>query len=244
MRLKIVFNCNKNIILSVDLNYYIQSFIYKNISSELAEFLHDKGYSANGRIFKLFTFSKLFGQCTFDKQNKRFHFFPPVTIYIASPIESFIRTFANHILINNDLHIGNNKLEVMNISFENDEVNEEVYVKTLSPIVVYSTMYEPNGKKYTCYFMPGDPKFESLIAANLTKKLIAYGQAPENSMIELKPIGSIEQKIVSYKGFIIKGSEGRFLLKGSKNVVNIALNSGLGAKNSQGFGFIIQDRKE
>lgn len=240
MRLKILFNCKKDIILSVDYNYNIQSFIYKNISSEMADFLHEKGYYFKERNFKLFTYSKLLGKCTFDKDNKSFCFKPPVTLYISSPVDDFIVSFANHILTSNNLYICNNKLEVESIELERDKPEKEIYIKTLSPIVVYSTLFEATGTKYTCYFMPGESKFNSLIQENLRKKTIAFGFDPQDGILSIEPVGRIEQKIVTYKGFIIKGSEGKFKLKSNENLIDMALNSGLGSKNSQGFGCIIR----
>ncbi|NLY18305.1 MAG: CRISPR-associated endoribonuclease Cas6 [Clostridiaceae bacterium] len=240
MRLKLLFNCKEDIILTVDYNYHIQSFIYKNISNDMADFLHQKGYCYNERNFKLFTYSKLFGKCTFDKDNKTFCFKPPVTLYISSPVDNFIVSFANHILTNNDIYISKNRLEVESIEMERDKPEKEIYVKTLSPIVVYSTLFDAAGGKYTCYFMPGEAKFKSLIQENLRKKTIAFGLDPQDGILNIEPIGRIEQKIITYKGFIIKGSEGKFKLKANENLINMALNSGLGSKNSQGFGCIIR----
>lgn len=240
MRLKLLLNSEENLMLSVDYNYYIQSFIYRNISNDLADFLHQKGYCYNGRNFKLFTYSKLFGHCTFDKDNKTFCFKPPVKLYISSPVDNFIVSFSNHILTNDNLYIGNNRVKIESIELERDKPDKEIYVKTLSPIVVYSTLYEATGKKYTCYFIPGETKFNSLVQENLRKKTIAFGLDPQDGIINIEPIGKIEQKIITYKGYIIKGSEGKFKLKSNENLINMALNSGLGSKNSQGFGCIIR----
>lgn len=240
MRLKAVFTSKKDIILPVDYNYQIQSFIYKNISSDMAEFLHGKGYMAKGRSFKLFTFSKLFGKCEFDRNNKTFCFKSPVTLHIASPVENFIVSLANHILVSSDIYVGKNNLQVQNISFEKETPEGELTVKTLSPIVVYSTLYDAEKKKYTCYFVPGEPKFVPLVVGNLKKKIMAFGQDAASSFLEIKPIGRTTQKIITYKGFVIKGSEGIFTLKGSQDMLGMALNAGLGAKNSQGFGCVVK----
>jgi CRISPR-associated endoribonuclease Cas6 len=240
MRIKVTFGCTEDIILPVDYNYYIQSFIYKNISEDMAEFLHSNGYHAKGRSFKLFTFSKLLGKLKYDKDNKRFYFKPPVSLQIASPVDDFIISFANKILVNNELYIAKNKVEVQNINFEKDKAEGEIFVKTLSPVVVYSTLFDPTGKKYTVYFVPHEPKFEPLIVENLKKKITAFGRDASDCVMEIKPVGTFKQKIVTYKGFTIKGSEGKFKLKGSENMLNMALNAGMGAKNSQGFGCVIK----
>ena len=171
---------------------------------------------AKGRSFKLFTFSKLFGKCEFDRNNKTFCFKSPVTLHIASPVENFILSLANHILVSSDIYVGKNNLQVQNISFEKETPEGELTVKTLSPIVVYSTLYDAEKKKYTCYFVPGEPKFVPLVVGNLKKKIMAFGQDAASSFLEIKPIGRTTQKIITYKGFVIKGSEGIFTLKEAK----------------------------
>ncbi len=237
MRLKVVFDCNEDIVLPVDYNYYIQSFIYKNISNEMADFLHNKGYCASGRSFKLFSFSKLIGKCSFDRNNQRFRFKPPVSLYISSPVDDFIKSFANHILIN-DLFIFKSHIEVSGMDFQKDVIDEEIHVITLSPVVVYSTLFDMQKKRHTCYFMPREPKYNSLIEENLKKKCIAFGNELTDGKIEITPAGNIRQKILTYKGFTIKGCEGLLKLKGSSDMIRMALDAGLGSKNSQGFGCI------
>ena len=106
----------------------------------MAEFLHGEGYMAKGRRFKLFTFSKLLGKCELNRNNKIFRFKSPVTLYIASPVENFIVSLANHILVSSDIYVGKNNLQVQNISFEKETPEGELTVKTLSPIVEYSTL--------------------------------------------------------------------------------------------------------
>lgn len=63
---------------------------------------------------------------------------------------------------------------------------------------------------------------------------------PENDEFNISPIGRFNERIVKYKDFIIKGYTGKFELKGSKELMEIAFCTGLGSKNSQGFGNIIQ----
>lgn len=44
--------------------------------------------------------------------------------------------------------------------------------------------------------------------------------------------------IIKYKGTVIKGYSGDFILKGNPELIKLAYDTGLGSKNSQGFGCI------
>ncbi len=50
-----------SLVLPIHYNELIQAFIYRNLSEDLATFLHNKGFSLSEgkRKFKLFTFSRL-----------------------------------------------------------------------------------------------------------------------------------------------------------------------------------------
>jgi len=51
-------------------------------------------------------------------------------------------------------------------------------------------------------------------------------------------MGKNRLHVLTYKGTLIKGYSGRFVLEGDQNLIELALSSGLGSKNSQGFGYI------
>ncbi|MDW8006824.1 MAG: CRISPR-associated endoribonuclease Cas6, partial [Thermomicrobium sp.] len=49
------------------------------------------------------------------------------------------------------------------------------------------------------------------------------------------------KRLERYKGTWIEGWVGRFVLEGPPDYLRLALEAGLGAKNSQGFGFVEED---
>ncbi len=61
MQYTIKFKCS-NLKLPIHYNHILQGFIYKNIFDDnFREFLHEKGFETDGKKFKLFTFSQLYG---------------------------------------------------------------------------------------------------------------------------------------------------------------------------------------
>lgn len=72
MRFKITIEFNGNLELPINYNKILQGFIYRNImDKDLAQFIHDKGFSYEKRKYKMFTFSRLQGDFTIDKIRKK-----------------------------------------------------------------------------------------------------------------------------------------------------------------------------
>ena len=70
MRIHIITDVGKGIILPINYNHLLVGIIYRFLSAsnpEYADFLHDEGYSAAEKRFKLFTFSQLMAD------NRRIH---------------------------------------------------------------------------------------------------------------------------------------------------------------------------
>jgi CRISPR-associated endoribonuclease Cas6 len=122
--------------------------------------------------------------------------------------------------------------------------SEEVRVKTLSPITCYSQMQRGDGRKYTVYFHPFSPDFSESVHNNLVKKFRALypGQEVPEGKVEVRPLGKVWEQVAKFdekSNFPIKGWEGEFLLKGPTPLLQVAVDCGLGAKNSGGWGCIV-----
>lgn len=240
MELRIIFQSENNIVLPTHYNHILQGFIYSNISADLAEFLHEKGYILNNRNFKLFTYSNILtkGQV----KNKKLYFGKTVEWVVKSPIPEFINSFGTYILQKDDLNLGNNKVTVNRTQLKKQKVDsDEIEVKAISPIVAYSTFAKENGSKYTCYFSPHENDFPRIIKENILKKYTAfYGDLEKDVEFTIQPISNVNLNIVYYKDFLIKGYSGKYKIRGDKRLLELALDAGVGSKNSQGFGCIEQ----
>lgn len=229
---------NGGLFLPIHYNRLIQGAIYENISKDLAGFLHDRGYAYGSRRFKFFTFSRLLGKYHLDQSKKQIFFKEGARLYISSPIEEFCTSLMGCILGEGEIRLGNIPVEVTGISVEKPVVARDVItVNLISPVVVYSTFYNLEGDKYTCYFQPGEKEFARLVEDNLRKKYAAYyGRvAPEGNFM-LEPLNRPRMNITIYKQTVIKGYTCRLRLCAPQELLQVAVDAGLGAKNSQGFG--------
>ncbi len=231
---------NGKLSLPVHYNYLVQGFLYRNITEELGDFLHDEGFVYGKRRFKMFTFSRLRGEYELRGDRIEFRLPPPVRLTISSPYGRFIEEFANMLLRREELELGGHRIYVGSIRVHPEpEIGAEMKVKTLSPVVVYSTLQTKEGKKKTYYYSPYEAEFADLVDNNLRKKYEAFfGKAVRARKLKMEVAGRAGEKIVKYRGTVIKGWMGRFVLKGDKRLLKLGYESGIGSKNSQGFGMV------
>ena len=226
--------------IPVDYNHIVQSAIYHSIDADLANRLHGQGFVADGRVFRLFSFSRLIGPFTMDKQTGQIHFNGEIELVISSPVMEFVQSLANRLLQQGGWRLGTQWVDIYEIRAEQMKVDgSSVLIKTLSPITAYSTMLRPDGRKYTVYFQPCDPDYDAMITANLQKKYKAfYGQPAPEGMVRIKPRGNVKMNLFRYKGIIIKGYSGVLHVDGPQELLQMAVDGGLGSKNAQGMGCV------
>lgn len=251
MRIKITFTSENPILLPIHYNYVLQSFIYNNLSDDFAEFLHSQGFKLGRRSFKLFTFSRIMGNFELLPEQK-IQIFSPFEVVVSSPLEKFIKDFAASLLKKEDINLIGQRIEVENITvypaIKEENVKDGIIIKMISPVVVYKTFRNETEKK-TYYFNPVEQEFSELIKKNLIKKAtILYNNNFEDSFFEIQPNFEVNQnycKIIKYKDTVIKGWMGIYKICGDPLLLKTAYESGLGSKNSQGFGcFEILDEKK
>ncbi len=244
MQINIKFYKNDQIVLPIQYNHIVQAFIYNIIDMKLASFLHNNGFG-DSRKFKMFTFSKLYGKYNIKTKPGFIIYDKELNLTICSPFEEFCKSFVNGI-IQKKIFLGENELEIVSAEINPIIIEkDEILCKTLSPIVAYSTLMKHGGSKYTIYFEPKENEFEKQINLNLKHKYEAFYNYTVNDFnIKINPISKYKQNIINYKDFIIKGYSGLFKINGPKEILRFAIETGLGSKNSMGFGCLkIIDKK-
>ncbi len=248
MKLKFRFTSpNKDrLLFPIHYNHIVQSFIYRNLNKELSFKLHEFGFvdELSKRRLKFFTFSRLLPTKGVEFKDGNLCFYGPVVLVVASPMEEFMKALAKNILTAGNLRLGNEELVVESVEVEAvPEYQERILVRTLSPITVYSTLKTPDNKKKTYYYSPFEKEFEELLIKNLYLKFRLWYDAvpdPKVHFASIKPyrVKAKDQRIVVYKHTVIKGWDGVYELSLHPQLFNLAFDTGLGAKNSLGFGCI------
>jgi len=226
--------------IPIHYNYLVQSAIYAALPEEVAARLHDEGFKSGKRSFKMFAFSRLLGKFTLDRAAGTIAFPEGASLVISSPDTGFFLSLINNLLTKSYVRFGQSIFYVEEVRFEEQLAGGEVLnVRTLSPVVAYSTLLRPEGGKYTCYYQPGEREFDKLVAANLAKKYEAFHgcRGPEGE-VRVRPLDRPRLHVTSYKGTVVKGYTCRLKLSGPRDLLQMALDAGLGGKGSQGYGCV------
>jgi CRISPR-associated endoribonuclease Cas6 len=220
----------------VQYNHLVQGALYRSISPSLSAFLHSQGFLYEKRAFKLFTFSRLFGRR--ERQDNQLVFRSPIQLHVSSPIDQFVRELANTLLQRGTMVLGDSTLLIREVNFPREpSFSARTEIRTLSPVTVYSTLYDGEGRRKTYYYHPREEEFTHLVEANLKKKAALLTQGRRYaSAVDIKSAGRVREAVVLFKGTVVKGWTGRFTLRAPKTLLRIAYETGLGSKNSQGFG--------
>lgn len=242
MRLQLTFKpINKNLVLPINYEEILQGFLYRSIQNlQLASFLHDQGFFTGKRNFKLFTFSRLSGQFNIHKENKTIEFTDRIFWRVSSVLDELIEDLGKNFLFKEKVEINGQPVLIESIKIKefNAEDQGTYPIKMLSPLTIYQTYENAHGDKKTQFYSPFDFAFSDMIEKNFKNKYEAYFQKKPKHPLKIKPLKvSRKNKVVTfYKGTIINAWTGIYQLTGPVEYIKFLYDTGLGAKNSQGFG--------
>ena len=248
MRIKILADVGNGITLPINYNYPLAGVVYRFLAEsdpEYASFLHNEGYAAAEKRFKLFTFSQLMAERR-RISGDRIHFGSTLTWYVSSPVERFLSHFADTLLTTGRLSISQHQLRIKDVTVPRiPRFRPEMYFRCLSPITM-STKRERDGEEAMHYCLPDDPAFSELIRQNLIRKHEAiHGRAPHDDTLTFafdqdyidRRKGRVT-RLVDYKGIKIRGVLCPFRVSGNPALIQIGYECGFGDKNSAGFGMV------
>lgn len=230
--------------LPINYNHIIQAIIYNAIDqiSDKSEFYHDIGYRRYGRNYKLFQFSELKGD--YYIQDKKIYFKSYISFSVRSVEPFFIRLLAESFW-KNGITLGDKTYRTIHLKLSNDTVDDKtILIKMITPITVYSTDLET---KKTIYYSPKDEQFFEMIKNNFYRKYQAYYGIQPDTAIEIRcGDENLPKKVVTkYKGIYITAWYGTYEISGERKYLDFLYQTGLGSKNSQGFGmFDLISRKK
>jgi len=236
--------------------HYLQAAVYGLLSEDLAAFLHGPGFLFEKRSFRLFTFSRLQSVSPPRREKDVLLFDSPLSFVLSSPVLDILEECAQGLLSGRLFRLGNNELLCSGVEVTAPVVaGTRVLLRTLSPITLYSTLRRGDGRPYTVYYEPQETAFSEQIASNLRKKQAALaGTAEKNCpgerddaevsqdpLLRFRPVGRVHRVTGFFSPgdtFPVKGWDGLFRLEGPQELLQLALDAGLGAKNSSGWGCV------
>ena len=241
MEFKLYFQSNGPFVLPLSYHHILQGFIYKSLSEypEFSEFLHNRGYQRRGQSFKLFVFSLLKGH--FQISGSKIIFDNFVEMEIRSPVPFFCDTLVKVFEKQEFFEMAGQKIFLLHYDVLNTEIfEEEMDIKMLSPVCV-DVGYNEGEKTKTKYLDPLDPYFNYYLTKNFQRKFQAVtGESTHSGIFLLPPedFNLDKNKYVTRFGgdIFITEWKGNFKLKADVQSMQFLYDTGLGARNSQGFG--------
>lgn len=250
MRIAITLEASGGLELPIHYSPTLQGFIYHQLEHTLAEWLHEHAYPLDKRRYKMFTFSRLTpaDQRRYQIQNGTIYFPGPASFSLASVNHEVLRSLAETLLKTPKLQLGNNHCTLRGVEVlkkPTPDFTKPIRVRALSPITVYQTLTHPSGSKKTYYYSPHEREWHQLLRDNLVRKAKALEwqdnaqEALEHARVTPRNVTSKHQKILKYKGNVIKGWVGHYDITGVPEAYfELLYDAGLGSKNSQGFGMV------
>lgn len=235
MQLYVHIELDEPLVLPINYNHIIQAVIYRTLSvmPDYTDFLHNRGYSSGHRQYKMFQFSQLKGKYRIKEKSIIFYSFIELEIRSLEPllIQLLDGGFRYCGITFGQKSYKNIRTKINDFTVEKDEL----IVKTVTPIVVYST---DSTTKYTVYYSPEDIEFYEEIQNNAYRKYQAYYGVEPDSYVEIKEASDMTAKklVTKYQGSYIEAWYGNFILFGKRKYLDFLYQTGLGSKNSQGFG--------
>ncbi len=218
--------------IPLNYNYQVQSAIYALLrhDEKFSAALHDIGYGELN-AYRMFTFGALQGN--YAIHNKKLHFDGDFSLEIRSVSDAFCHVLKEAILNQGTIRLFDQVFEIAELKITDYQIEmPEITVLTDSPVIA-KAVTETN---HTIYYAPEESEFTEQIQANFQSKFKAfYGENCPDKII-ISPLGRHRKVVTRYKQLWLTAYYGKFRLAGSEEVLNFLYNTGLGAKNSQGFG--------
>ena len=237
MQFKLILHPSEIITLPLSYHGTVQGAIYHALSAspEYSAFLHDKGFHFGQRAYKLFTFSLLEGPHSI--KGRCISFPGPIHLEIRSPKEDFCRVLFTALQRERAFVLAEHQLSITDFAITDYHIRENhADIKMRSPLCLSRTIVEGEKKK-TLYLSPEDREFLPLMRENFRRKYTAaYGIEPD-CKISVAPCGEMRKYVTRFQQNIyVTAWQGRFSLAGPPEALDFLYQTGLGSRNSQGFG--------
>lgn len=247
-------------VLPYSYQYELSAWIYKMISSsnsQLATFLHSKGYGQGFKNFKLFTFSNLYiPQFKTTPEGLKI-LSPTIDFTISFLVDEVAASVVQPLFEQQTFTLGNKQsqvpLRVDSILTQPLHITSNtIRFRTTSPMVVSNfEVIDDQGKTQAKYLHPHNERYEALFFKTLLDKhqsavhhqFIAPATAPLAAKpMQLRVLGQkVRSKLIEIKAGTAAATKVRgylfdFEVTAPNELLKVGLLAGFGAQSSMGFG--------
>ncbi len=241
-------------VLPINYQYEQSAVIYRILSrsDELySAWLHDNGYRLeSGKKFKLFTYSPFklekfrILKSTAQIEILGYNVEWKISFQPEKATEEFVRSIFTNQLFEIGNRDGKVKFQVQQVEvLPEPQFSEIMNYRTLSPICLPVSL---DGNRYDTYISPDNPRATIVAQMNLIEKYRAIKgkEFPDTDFtFQMEVLDKPKPKLITIKAGTpeeskVRGFNCRFTLTAPPELQKIAYQTGLGSKNSLGFGMI------
>lgn len=262
MRVKITFSISTPKTISLNYNILLTGIIYNFLNKSdknFSDFLHNRGYFHNNKIFKLFVFSDLKFYSLGLINDKIKINVGNIYWYISSPIDYFVKHLVQGLFIQgNEMILDNQKFVIDKVEvLANPVFSFKEKFRMLSPLTL-STKKEIEGKLKQYYYRYDDDISEAILKNLKHKYFIVKGKESnceklkltfdknyiENQLRLNKKISKLKHfqcwndNKKRYEDIQVKAILSPFEIETDPELIEIGYECGFGEKNSTGFGMV------
>jgi len=235
MRFKLKLKNSKETKLRVDYSIELAHSINNFLDPEYLKYIENGAYLLNKKIFKPWTFSRLFFE-NYTFTNKEIRVLPGELYFIVSTIDdNFAYYFLRGVLKEKCLKLFEEYFEIRSVSVLNQFPRKQIICRTISPIIIKEVQtIEPTCSEFEAIFVEG-------IRKNLISKAKAFKNInimPEKVEVQIINKEKIKRKTLHIKNELYIGYDLLLRIKSLPEIIEIAYNCGLGVKNALGFGCV------
>lgn len=240
--------------LPLNYNHAVASLIYYTLGHASVEFaarLHDEGFNADGRRFKLFTFSRLQLRRSRVTEDRLLLQDPTIILQISSPVAEFIEHFVTGLFQAASFNIAGARFTLQQAeTLPTPVFTNRMSFRALSPITE-SVRDDEGGTR----FLSPEDDWSEIMQRNLLRKYKAlHGHTPadvslhwmwdQDYLKESARRGRRASVLTDIRGIKVRGWLAPFSVEGNKELIEIGYEAGFGARNSMGFGMVEESRAE
>jgi len=232
--------------LPLDYQYAVASLIYATLGSASTEFaakLHDTGYQADGRSFKLFTFSRIRTLDARVVNDTLLLESPEIELQISSPVAEFIKHLVSGLSKHETFRIATGSFRIAHAELVlAPGFKDRMAFRALSPL----TETIRAGEQHPSFLTLAD-NWSEVMQRNLLRKYeVLHGRQPDDTRFTFSwdnnYIAGAERRgkrlsvLRDIRGTKIRGWLAPFTVAGSRELIELGYEAGFGARNSMGFG--------
>ena len=228
--LEIILSADRPVTLPMAYQQLIQGALYRIWGKTFPE-LHDEGYPAGGRVFRMFVFGDLKGH--YVPEGAAITFFGTLRLEVRSPVPALLEPLRETLERERELWLGDRRLAVIGL-FSRDCLLFPpcALIEMRTPLTLHRTL--PDGFR-RCY-APDEEEFHLLLAENLASKIEA-AQLSIDPCVSLVPVTqTLTKRVARFRSTCVTGWMGRFRLEAEPETVAFLYCAGLGVGGSRGFG--------